>query len=218
MVDLWLGPCSFADAKDAVMRWHYSRRMLRTHCRSTFGVWEDGVFIGVVVFAPGASSMTGKRFGLGNHEAIELMRVALGEHQSPTSKILAIALRLLRKSNPSLRLVLSYADPAVSHHGGIYQATNWIYVGKTAPDNRYIDKTGKEYHSRSVSESGVKICFGRPWIAPKPSECTILKFPGKHKYLLPLDDGMRSLVSPLSKPYPKRAASIVGDAPAAQAG
>lgn len=31
--------------------------------------------------------------------------------------------------------------------------------------------------------------------------------PGKHRYLMPLDDEMRAKIAPLARPYPKRAGS-----------
>jgi hypothetical protein len=34
---------------------------------------------------------------------------------------------------------------------------------------------------------------------------TRVETPGKHKYLMPLDDAMRAQIKPLRKPYPKRA-------------
>jgi len=40
-------------------------------------------------------------------------------------------LRKLKKHAKGLKLVVSYADFNQGHHGGIYQATNWIYVGGT---------------------------------------------------------------------------------------
>ncbi len=40
----------------------------------------------------------------------------------------------------------------------------------------------------------------------------------KHRYLMPLDPDMRAKILPLAKPYPKRAGSIVADAPANHAG
>ena len=32
----------------------------------------------------------------------------------------------------------------------------------------------------------------------------LIKVPGKHRYLMPLDDEMRAKIAPLAKPYPKR--------------
>jgi hypothetical protein len=40
--------------------------------------------------------------------------------------------------------------------------------------------------------------------------------PGKHRYLMPLDDDMRARILPLAKPYPKRAKQAMTDDQSAQ--
>lgn len=217
--DLRLDWCSHAAAKYAVEHWHYSGRMPAS--KSVYlGVWERGQFVGSVVFSHGASDAIGKPYGLPQVNICELTRVALGRHLSPVSRVVSVAIRLLRRQSPGLRMVVSYADPAQSHHGGIYQAMGWLYVGTTTPDKKYVDRNGREWHSRNASETGWKKNFKRYTRAPKPSECTVIPIPAKHKYLLPLDEGMRHHVAPLAKPYPKRscAESIVADASAFHAG
>ncbi|MBI4128628.1 MAG: protein Mom, partial [Parcubacteria group bacterium] len=59
-------------------------------------------------------------FGLTQLEVCELVRVALRAHHSPTSKIVAIAVRMLRKENPGIRMLVSYADLQQQHVGTIY--------------------------------------------------------------------------------------------------
>jgi hypothetical protein len=104
-----------------------------------------------------------------------------------------------------MRLVISFADTKEGHHGGIYQATNWIYVGEAEP--RKLPKlNGKFIHERSLS---VLVKSGKA----KRNECEWVQAMPKHKYLFPMDDHMRKKISHLSKPYPKRAGSIVTDAP-----
>src|SRR4051794_10736224 len=54
--------CSFEAAKYAVDRWYYRSEMPRGKTVK-IGVWENGEFIGVVIFGMGASSELGKRWG-----------------------------------------------------------------------------------------------------------------------------------------------------------
>jgi hypothetical protein len=67
-------------ARYAVRHWHYSGRM--PSAQNTIGAWEDGRFIGAVVFGIGAGNSTnGKRYGLKRKgEVAELVRVALSSH------------------------------------------------------------------------------------------------------------------------------------------
>lgn len=206
MSSLRLDWCSTEAARFACEHWHYSGS-LPVNKTARIGVWEDGKFIGAVIFSCGSAGVgsIGKRFGLPNTSVAELARVALREHATPVTRIVAIALKLLRKSQPGLRLIVSYADPRQGHIGSIYQGGGWLYVGRSSPDCVYIDKHGKEWHSRSVSESGFKVHCGVRTRCPKPSEmASVRKLEPKYKYLMPLDDAVRRLIEPLKKPYPKK--------------
>lgn len=209
--ELRLDWCSHEAAKYAVENWHYSRTMPVSKSAKV-GVWEEGRFIGAVIFAWGANPSMAQTVGLTMMQCAELVRVALNEHQTPVSRVVAIALRFLRKQSPGLRGIISYADPYHGHHGGIYQAGGWIYLGTTQPEVRFLHQ-GKMLQRRAYSGKN----FGRgPMTLPAGASKIVV--PGKHKYLMPLDDDMRSRILPLAKPYPKRVESIDSDVPAPQAG
>ena len=210
-MNLRLDWCSYNAVKYACKTWHYSKSVPAGKLVK-IGVWENDVFIGVILFGRGASNAIGKPYGLKQTEICELVRVALTTHETPVSRILAIALRMLAKNQPGLRLIVSYADPSENHHGGIYQATNWLYAGDTKPDFAIIDKNGKRWHSRMVSTTGYKTSFGIRKKTIKPSEGKRVTLPGKHKYLYPLDKAIRKQIAHLAQPYPKRA-SEAGDDP-----
>lgn len=193
--------CSQAAALAAVRRWHYSRALPPPKL-VRFGIWEDGDFRGAVVFGRGATSTLVQRFGLDQTEGCELVRVALGEHRAPVSQIVARALKLLARGNPGLRLVVSFADPYHSHHGGIYQAGNWVYLGQSSPTKMYQDSRGRLYHERVVSVTGMVKHFGVYKPAPRPTDLRLLRVPGKHRYAYPLDRAMRRQLLPLALPFP----------------
>lgn len=217
--ELRLDWCSYEAAKYAVEHWHYSRTM-PVGKMVKIGVWEDGRYIGAVIFGLGAGNATdGRRFGLAkNFQVAELVRVALSSHATPVSRIVAIALRYVSRANPGLRLIVSYADPRQGHHGGIYKAGGWTYVGETPGCRLYVDRTGREHHERTVSESQAKSHFGRLSPCMKKSDAVrVIDQPGKHIYLMPLDDEMRARIAPLAKPYP-RASRLESEAPGVQPG
>jgi len=217
---LRLAWCSHEAAKYAVEHWHYSRRMPAPPY-ARIGVWERGRFIGVVLFSRGANRDLLRPYGLSGVEGCELSRVALTEHEAPVSRIVTVAVRLLKAASPGLRLVVSFADPEQEHVGVIYQAMGWTYTGQTAPDRAWVNgQTGRRYHSRLVSEngSGYRRQFGI--LKPSVDSRGLLKVrtAGKHRYLWSLDAETRARIAPLAKPYPKRAGSIEADAPATHAG
>jgi hypothetical protein len=204
-------------AKFAVEHWHYSES-LPVPPLVKVGAWERGEFIGVVIFSRGATPSLLKPYGLNQNQGCELVRVALRSHESQVTRIVRLALAFLKKSNPRLRLVVSFADPAQGHHGGIYQAGNWIYSGTTAPSKEYYSPDGKKLHPRMVKAKGWTTVQGVKRKTWKPENCVAVKTPPKHRYLMPLDKKMRQSVLNLSKPYPKRAGSIEGNAPSIQDG
>ena len=199
--------CSHEAARWAVEHWHYSKSM-PTPPVVKIGVWEDERFIGVVLFSRGANANLGKPYSISVTEVCELTRVALSKHGSPVSKVLSVALKMLKAKAPGLRLVVSYADPNHDHNGAVYQAGNWIYTGASNADFQAIDQTGRVWHSRQVSRSGVARQYGELRRVPKLGECAIVPLLGKYRYLYPLDAAMRAQIAPLAKPYPKRAVVV----------
>jgi hypothetical protein len=187
--------CSHEAAKYACEHWHYSRCIPKSKIVK-IGVWEHKEFIGVVIFGVGATSSLVQKYGLKTTQGCELVRIALRKHNTPVSRIISIAISFLRKSNPGLRLIVSFADPDQGHHGGIYQAGGWVFNGNSQSSDEYIFK-GKRWQGRSFRHNFKGM--------GKDPRVKIVKGSSKHRYLMPLDNEMRIQIIPLSKPYPKRA-------------
>jgi hypothetical protein len=73
--------------------------------------------------------------------------VRLDDWQEPMSQFLGYILRYNKKHNPMI--IVSYADTGMNHNGYIYQATNFIYTGKTK--ERTDKYTEGNKHSRHYS-------------------------------------------------------------------
>lgn len=193
--NLRLDWCSYAAAKHAVLKWHYSKAMPAGKLAS-IGVWENDVFVGAVIFGLGANANFMKPFNLHIYEGCELVRVALKKHEAPVSQILGIALRMVRKQFPLIKVIVSYADPEQNHHGGIYQATNWIYLGESEID-KFPIVAGRVMHSRTLNQ---RIAAG--WRYDR-SKLDYVTKPGKHRYVYTFDDSIRERLKRISKPYPR---------------
>lgn len=205
---LWVEFCTYKAAKYAVLSWHYSRLMPRGKSVK-FGVWEHGHFVGALIFGDGLLGSTHEFMGIPKLLIAELERVALQEHKAPVSQILSIAIRKLKDFCPGLRLLVSFADTGQDHHGGIYQATNWIYTGQTTPAKMWRHKvTGVIHHDRNVSKTGYVSHFGQLKRRFREDECDPIPGDPKHRYLYPLDRGMRRQIKHLAQPYPKRAEEV----------
>jgi len=193
--DLRVDWATYEAAKYACENWHYSR------CTPKFkqlwiGAWEGGRFIGVVSFGRSSTPYLGTAYGLETTECAELTRIALRQHRAPVSRIMAIAINMVKKQSSGMRLLVSLADGAQGHHGGVYQATNWVYVGRSS--------TLTQYYFREKWRNDTSLMR---FLKQNPSQKELLPsrvIAGKHKYLMPLDSEMRERVSVLARPYPKR--------------
>lgn len=192
--------CQYKAAKYAVENWHYSKSMPMPPMVMV-GAWEDGKYIGCVLFARGANKSLGEPWGLAQTECAELVRVALTKHSAPVSQIVALAVRFLRKHDPEVRALVSYADPSEGHHGGIYQAMGWVYTGTSAPSEKILFR-GEWVHKRTVTAGA----FGNGTAVAGVAALPRKKTPGKHRYVLALDASLREVFGGKAKPYPKRPA------------
>jgi hypothetical protein len=193
-MSLVVASCSYAAARHAVERWHYSRRM-PTAPLVRYGVWEHDVFVGAVVFGRGANNNLFDMFGIEMTEGSELVRVALRRHEAPVSQIVGHDARgtgrrtvrrsLLIAAAPGLRLLVSF------------------YFGTTEPCRLFRHPTtGALLHERVVSPSGWKLQYRRWTRVPRSGDLERVMMPGKHRYVLPLDRAMRRRFAPLALPYP----------------
>ena len=214
---LQLAWCSAEAARYACLTWHYARSVPVGRV-TRIGVWEDGRYIGCILVTRGSGRATdGRRFGLRRAGDIaEVQRIALREHKTPVSRMLSIAIRMIQRASPNLKMLISFADPTMKHAGGIYQAANWIYLGTTAPDVGYRLPSGRVVHPRVARGT---THFGRRRRTILPPGTTHIALPGKHIYVYPFTEALRQECRKRAQPYPKTCAgSVENDAPADQAG
>lgn len=148
-------------------------------------------------------------------EAAELSRLVRSDEATPNlSQFVSWSLRWLR-ANTETPFVLSYADSTQNHHGGIYQACGFVYVGATSGGHiGFTAEDGSFVHGR--------ICNGRfgtrsveAIAAIKPEWVPVYGLP-KHLYIFPLRQKWATISRKLgwkAKPYPKPSAARLLDAP-----
>ena len=201
-MSLRLGFCSREAATFAVKAWHYSHSMPsgRLVC---IGAWEFERYIGCLIFGRGASSEIGSPFSLGQEQICELCRIALSDHQTPVSRILAIAIRLLRKQSPKLKAIISYSDPEHGHDGrGVYAAAGWTFIGCTNRES-LIRLNGRLQHPRTVASRYRTRSIS--WLRQNvDGDAAHVRTAPKYRYCLALDDAVRQLLVTRILPYPER--------------
>jgi len=188
--------------KYALMNFHYAKAI--PSVQSAFSVFNDkNEWCGVICYSIGANKSIGTFANLPLGAVCELVRVALNGKQESTSKALSISLKLVKKNNPLLKLIVSYADIDQEHTGVIYQATNWYYLGETAQLQSAFIINGKKTHNKTIHSKGLvqSLESVRKHLDPN---ATKFYSKGKRKYIYPLDKTMIHLCKSLSKPYPKK--------------
>jgi hypothetical protein len=180
------------EVRDLLDKYHYIGSQCADPC-FVFSWIHDGVPFAAALFAPPAAFAWGKN-------ALELVRLVRSEEAGPPlTKFLSQCVHAIRTTR--YNLLVSYADPSVGHHGGIYQAASWIYVGLSTQKFCYIHKmTGKRSSQRSFDQSN----YVR-------DEWNRVKTCRKHKYVLPLTKKLRLHWMGKAMPYPKTVQEPIGN-------
>ena len=199
---LFVAPCSRAAALWSCKAHHYTR-CLPSGRAQYYGAWWDSIFDGCAIVSRGSCANIGKPFNVAQDRIAEVSRIALRpDHVAPVSQVLAVVVRLLRKSNPGLELLISYADQRRQHTGrGVYAAAGWVYLGETGREAT-LWLHGREVHARTVSSKyGTRdLRWLRENVDPNAAR---IDCPPKFKYALGLTATMRERLALLAKPYPK---------------
>ena len=180
---------SYEDTKPFLLNIHYARRM--PCITDAFGLFIDMKLVGVCTFGQPASpslciGLAGQQHKM---DVLELNRLALLPEYNGgnnASYLVGKSLKML----PNGTFVVSYADTAWSHVGYIYQATNFLYTGKT---KERTDKYSESGHSRHYLENETRRQFRS----------------AKHRYVFLVGDKRtkremaKDLRYPVFKEYPK---------------
>ena len=135
------------ESHEWIMKKHYAHRL--PSISFAFGLIKQHELMGICTF--GMPPQPQENIEWKPYVLLELNRLCI-EDNSPRnslSYLVGSAIKLL----PKPRVLISYADSGMGHHGYIYQATNWIYTGMGGGGHKiYIMKDGTEKHRRHEDE------------------------------------------------------------------
>lgn len=131
----------FGEAKRLIEMHHYAKGGSNTYvyCHGLFRIGEPELR-GVAWWLPptrvAAESVNRENWT----KVLSLTRMAILPEcpKNAASFLLARSIKLIRQDGRFCSLV-TYADEAQGHDGGVYRAANWDYVGRTGPYPRWID-------------------------------------------------------------------------------
>jgi len=178
---------------------HYSRRM-PSATRHTFAWRESGGLFGDTGAIMAACLFGNPVNRSWCQESLELQRlVRLPQFDRPLSEFVAWCLRWL-KANTNTPFVISYADEGQGHHGGIYQALGFTYIGhRQATDypDSYRLPDGTVKHRRQV---GRELGSNAPHIVmqKKPNWEPVANT-NKHIYIKPLRQRKNAVIRRIKK-------------------
>jgi len=196
-----LEKASYKAIKYACLNFHYAKSVpVNVFGYSVFNDKKE--WCGVVLYGSGASNNLGKQLNLKQGQYLELVRMALNGKQEKTSKCLSLSIKLITRSLPLVKALISFADNGQNHLGIIYQATNWYYTGKFKGDKEYYIQ-GRWMHPRTVGSIN-----GSRAKDKLPKGTIIRNGSSKFRYIYPLRKDMIPLCKELSKPYPKQAQEV----------
>jgi len=170
-------PISHNVAKNVILKHHYSHTFPAAELYLGFYVdlkLNTVVLYGQSTASKMAASLPGKYW--------ELVRLFSFDWAGKNMESYCIgqSIKYIKKHHSDIKVLVSFADPEQGHNGTIYQATNWLYCGKSQADEWYI-VDGEKIHPRSMvakygtrgekklNEMGIK--FERKFL------------PGKHRYI-----------------------------------
>ena len=159
-----VAPVSYEITKPFILNIHYAGRM--PPIKQAFGLYLDNDLCGIVTFGvPPSHTLLKGVCGIEyKGMVLELNRlVLLHNRPNEASRLVGGAMRLLGD-----RIIVSYADSVRDHTGFVYQATNFLYTGKTkavkeiylksAPHLHHTTHRGKTY-AMMADEYGDDVAF-----------------------------------------------------------
>lgn len=187
-------------ARPIVEKYHYAH-VWPGSAQFAFGVRRGREVVGVVVLGCGANRHAKGFLRVGDGEFLELLRLWLKDSlpRNSESQVIAATIRLIRKHLPQVKILLSYADPYAGHLGTIYQATNWMYVGRANPVGK-VQINGQYYHFRTIHDKyGTKDMRVLRKMFP---DARTVALKGKFTYVYPMTPELREHFKAKRKPYP----------------
>lgn len=134
--------------KEWLLYKHYAKRMCSISY--SFGLFDDKSIVGIMtVGKPASYTLCMGVCGKENSKYVyELNRLCVNDNL-PKNTLSYFVSQCLKKL-PKMILV-SYADTSMNHNGYIYQATNWLYTGKTIERTDISTADGK--HQRHYDKN-----------------------------------------------------------------
>lgn len=154
--DILIQPISRQDADKIIKQIHYSGKVVR-NSQLHFGVFLADKCGGALQFGPSLdkSKLIHLVEGTRWNEFLELNRMALADWlpRNSESRSIAVACRLIRKTYPHIKWIVSFADGTQCGHGTIYQAAGFHLTGIAENKNLVRLPSGEVVHKVTLEST-----------------------------------------------------------------
>jgi hypothetical protein len=191
-------------ANDLIIKNHYSGTVAKGVVYH-LGIFVEHRLLGVAQFGYGIRPKDTCRWvsETNSDEYLELNRLWISDElgMNAESKSISLCLKWVKKHNPKLKWIISFADGMMGKVGTIYQATNFIYTGFRKDGGIWLTKEGERLHSVSIWHKHGTINRGvLEGIYGKP---LYKVFGGQHRYFYFYDRKLIKKLTIEQLPYPK---------------
>jgi hypothetical protein len=185
MIDgIIIGSSSQSEARQFLELFHYDG--FGRSAKVIYAAKAGEIVIGVAKFCSQGRQGTAGTIKLQQNEILELDRFCIHDQyheKNLGSFLMSRYLKKIRKEHPTIKAIVSFADPAHGHDGTLYKASNWTELGETTksyyyelPDGKIIKKRSFYNHIKkhrmnvSMSESEVAKAMGLTKVATPPKK------------------------------------------------
>lgn len=195
----------YRQGKSFCESYHYTKSMPNS-TKLILGFFYKNRIVGLISFGKGANKSLISGVATGNYSGMELTRLCAvpAMKRNFESFMIGRSFSYLRDNMP-VDILVTFADPSEGHVGTIYQASNWIYCGKTQKSYKYLMQDGNIVH-KSKLRKGDK--FETEKEKAESLGAIKLVIDGKHRYVYILNKKKRKQILKEFRykqvPYPKK--------------
>lgn len=205
-------PVSRKLAEQIILKYEWLGTM--PNCNKFYGIFFGQYCAGVScvgVGGGGANVYAYKEFDLKSQNEFAYLMRGANVHWSPTganSKLVSWTCRLLSKDTTA-KIIIAYSDTDAGEIGTIYQACNWVAIGRGAATRQWVAPNGRVYDQKYASNIAKKTGVPRAAVSRQlidggwREQLSNPKF--RYVYVLDkTDKALIALVESKRQPYPKR--------------
>jgi hypothetical protein len=139
------------EAKQFMEKYHYTKSCVKS--TYALGFFYNNQICTMIVYGQPSNFNLAKSLWEGGNEqeCLELLRLFSFDWcpLNIESYCISQSIKWLKQNHSEIKILVSYADTSVKHVGYIYQASNWLYIGKSSGEREiFID--GVKRHRRDL--------------------------------------------------------------------